>query len=421
MENEVKTDLRPEIVETEGNITVKRNKTIDFLAKIICLLLAFFLWYYASSIDTVIQEKEFTAVPVEIVNHGGFAVLSGDGTTVDVTLSGNAGALRKVKNSDIRAYVDVSNVTEAGEKFFDIVFKLPNGVTLEKSSIGTLTVYLDNTASKDIPVEAKPFNYSMSSEYSLHLSDIPAVKITGPEQIVNSIVRAELPIDLKGEAITSGRIYSEKVKLIGEDGLEISESDRRYVRLSSNSSSVTVSLYGNATVPIEVVFKHGIQKSENANVTLSRQTLKVYGEIGTIKNLTVKCIIDEKTLKNGIPVNCVVGLPAGVQNLDNVKSINVTVSLKNFTEKELTIPVFDANNVRITSITAKFRGESAVMGRLDQSLIKATVKVAENASGTVTAPVTFEFLGELSGSVYEIYQEGSPYTVTVNASAARRK
>ncbi len=418
MENEVKTDVRPEIEQTEGNITVKRNKTIDFIAKIICLLLAFFLWYYAVSIDTVIHEEEFIAIPVEIVNHGGFAVLSGDGITVDVTLSGNRNTIRQIKNSDIRAYVDVSNVTEAGEKLFDIQFKLPSGATLEKTSIGTVTVYLDNKVSKTVSVGAKPFNYSMSSEYTLNVSKIPDIVITGPEQIVNGIVRAELPVDLKGSAITSGKLYSGKVILIGQDGSEISETDRRYIRLSSDTASATVSLYGNATVPIEVTFKHGIQKPESCTYKISRETLNVYGEIGTIKNLTVNCIIDEKTLKSGVPVNCVVGLPSGVQNVDGVTSLNVTVTLNNYAEKELTVPVFDTEGTRITSIKARFRGESAVMSRLTASSIKATVSISE---GENTGVVSFEFVGEFSGKVYEIYSEGSPYTVNVTASETRRR
>lgn len=421
MENEVMTEARPEIVETEGNITVKRNKTYDFLAKIICLLLAFFLWYYVSGMDTMTREEEFSSIPVEIVNSGSFAVLSGDGMTVDVTLSGNAGVLRGIKASDIRAYVDVSSVTEAGEKLFDITFKLPSGVTLEKTSVGTVTIYLDNKVSKTIPVEAKPFNYQISSEYTLNLSSIPDIVITGPEQIVNSVVRAELPIDFQNSEITSGRNCQGKVKLICADGSAISDTDRRYVRLSSDTASVIVSLYGNATASVSVTFKHGIQKPENCTVTMSKQTLEVYGEIGILKNLTVNCIVDEKTLKNGVPVNCVVGLPEGIQNLDNVTSINVTVSLKNFSEKELTVPVFDESGTRITSITARFRGESAVMQRLTASSVKATAKAPEGASGAVSAPVNFEFLGEFSGSVYEIYQEGSPYTVTVNASAARKR
>ncbi|MBO5040079.1 MAG: hypothetical protein J6D09_03165 [Clostridia bacterium] len=415
MDNEVKNELRPEIEQAEGNITVKKNKTIDFIAKIICLLLAFFLWYYAVSVDTVNYEEEFAEIPVEIVNKGEYAVLSGDGITVDVTVSGNRGAVQKLKNSDIRAYVDVSNVTEAGEKLFDIQFKLPSGVTLEKTSVGAVTVYLDNKASKSVSVEAKPFNYSMSSEYTLNISKIPDIVITGPEQIVNKVARAELPVDLNGESITSGRKYSGKLILIGEDGSEIPEADRRYLRLSSDTASVTVSLYGNATVPVSVVFKHGIQKPENATVSLSTETLNVYGEIGTIKNLTVNCIIDEKTLKSGIPVNCVVGLPTGVQNVDGVNSINVTVTLKNYSEKELTVSVFDTSGTRVTSIKVRFRGESSVMSRLTSSSVKATVNAAE---GENTGVVEFEFLGEFSGKVYEIYSEGEPYTVSI-AKATR--
>lgn len=413
MENEVKNELRSEIEQAEGNITVKKNKTIDFLAKVICLLLAFFIWYYAVSVDTVIYEEEFSEIPVEIVNKGEYEVLSGDGITVDVTLSGNRGAVRKLKNSDIRAYVDVSNVTDAGEKLFDIQFKLPSGVTLEKTSVSAVTVYLDSRASKSVSVEAKPFNYSMSSEYTLNISKIPDIVITGPEEIVNKVARVELPVDLKGESITSGRKYSGKLVLIGEDGSEISEADRRYLRLSSDTASVTVSLYGNATVPVGVVFKHGIQKPENATVSLSTKTLDVFGEIETIKNLTVNCVIDEKTLKSGVPVNCVVGLPTGVQNVNGVSSVGVTVTLKNYTEKELTVPVFDANNVRLTSIKVRFRGESSVMSRLTSSGIKATVNLAEGES---TGTVEFEILGEFSGKVYEIYSEGSPYTVSVKAN-----
>ncbi|MBQ7779071.1 MAG: hypothetical protein IJ404_01120 [Clostridia bacterium] len=411
MENEVKNDVRPEIEQTEGNLTVKKNKTIDFLAKVICLLLAFFLWYYAVSIDTVIYEEEFFEIPVEIVNNGDYSVLSGDGITVDVTLSGNRATVRKIKNSEIRAYVDVSNVTEAGEKLFNIHFELPNGVKLEKSSIESVNVHLDNKVSKTVSVEAKAFNYS--SEYDLVISELDDIEIIGPEQIVSKIVRAELPVDLKNETITSGLKYSGKLILIGEDGMQISEADRRNVRLKSDTASVTVSLYGNAVASIEVVFKHSIQKSENADIKPDRRVLNVYGEIDTVENMSVKCVIDEKTLKSGGRVNCVVSLPNGVKNLDNVTSIGVTVTLKNFAEKEITVPVRDSNGTEIARIRAKFRGEESVMKSLVASKIKATVNIPEGESSGI---VEFEFLDEFSGKVYEIYSEGSPYTVSVKAN-----
>ena len=410
MENEVKTDVRPEIEQAEGNITVKKNKTIDFIAKIICLLLAFFLLYYASSIDTVIQEKEFFSIPIEIVNHGEYAVLSGEGMTVDVTLSGNAGVIRKIKTSDIRAYVDVSSVTEAGENSFDIVFKLPGGSTLEQSSIGAVKIYLDKKASKTLSVKAKLPNPSLSDGYSIQVSKLADIVITGPETIVNGISRAELPINIQGSSISG--VYSGRISLIGSDEAEISESDRRYLRLSSDTAIVTVSLCKTATVPVEVEFKHGIQKLDNCTVTLSRQSIEVFGEVGILENLTAKCVIDEKTLQNGVSVNCVIVLPEGVQNINGV-TVSATVTLQNFAEKELSVPVYDKNNEYIANVKVTFRGESSSMSRLTAAGIKAR---AHDESGTVS----FEFLGEFSGRVYEIYKDGSPYTVTM-PSETRKK
>lgn len=412
MENEVKNDVRPEIEHAEGNLTVKKNKTIDFLAKVICLLLAFFLWYYAVSVDTVIYEEEFLEIPVEIVNNGDYSVLSGDGITVDVTLSGNRATVRSIKNSEIRAYVDVSNVTEAGEKLFNINFKLPNGVKLEKSSIESVNIHLDNRVSKTVSVETMAINYS--SEHDLVISELDDIEIIGPEQIVSKIVRAELKVDLKNETIKSGLKYSGKLILIGEDGMQISEADRRNVLLKSDTATVTVSLHKDAVVSVEVVFKHGIQKSENAEIKLDRRVLNVYGEIDTVENMSVKCVIDEKTLKSGGRVNCVISLPAGVKNLDNVSSIGVTVTLKNYIEKEITVPVLDSSTkTEITRIRAKFRGEESAMKSLVASKIEATVNIPE---GETSGIVEFEFSEDISGKVYEIYSEGSPYTVSVKAN-----
>jgi hypothetical protein len=53
------------------------------------------------------------------------------------------------------------------------------------------------------------------------------------------------------------------------------------------------------------------------------------------------------------------------------------------------------------------------MSSLTSSGIKATVNIPDGES---TGSVEFEILGEFSGKVYEIYSEGSPYTVSVKAN-----
>ncbi len=415
METENRTDLRPEVSDTEGNITAKKNKTIDFIAKVVCLLLAFVLWYYAASIDSAIYEEEFASIPVEIVNKSGFAVLSGDGITVDVTLSGNRNVIRRLNSSDIRAFVDISNVKEAGEQFYEIRFELPSGAAFVKASTGSIPVYADNRVSKTVPVEAKLFNYSMSESHELRLSDINDIVITGPEQIVNTVSRAELPVDLKDAELKSGRIYSGRLRLVNASGVVMESSDTRYIRMSADTASVTVSLYGHASIPVRTSFKHGLQSLDTAAFKYSHDSVRVFGEINTLKDLEIETVIDEKTLKSGVPVTCVIGLPTGVENLDGVTSISVTVSLKSFAERELTVPVTsqDGGNV-LDEIKITVRGDADILDSLTESDINATVVITGDEKNEKKT-VDFEFLGEFDGRVYEIYPAGSPYTVTVSA------
>ena len=55
------------------------------------------------------------------------------------------------------------------------------------------------------------------------------------------------------------------------------------------------------------------------------------------------------------------------------------------------------------------------MKSLVASKIEATVNIPE---GETSGIVEFEFSEDISGKVYEIYSEGSPYTVSI-AKAAR--
>jgi hypothetical protein len=68
----------------------------------------------------------------------------------------------------------------------------------------------------------------------------------------------------------------------------------------------------------------------------------------------------------------------------------------------------------------KFRGESSLISKLTISDITAKINIADDATGTVNAPVAFTFSDEFSGSVYEVYNEGSPYTVSVTVEGRRK-
>lgn len=414
MEDEVKVEVRPEAEgDSEGNITVKRNKTLDFVAKIICVLIAFFIWYYAASLDTVIYEEEFQSVTVTVKNSSNMALLSGDGMTVDVIVSGKRNDLRNVKASEIKAYVEIPENITAGRHELAISYDIPFGVKFEKSSASTIVVYVDHSVKRAVPVRVNlvKFNHEAGSE--LKISSVADIIVEGPAQIVNSIEYAELPVDMGNQTISKSMTYRSEVILRNTDGEAVSSD---YLTMSSMNATVTISVYKERTVPIIVKFKNGFYSGNDYILTLSRESIKVKGDAEKVQNMVIECVIDEKTLQSGVKVSAGIGLPSDVQNLDEVYNIEVTVKLKDMIEKEFTVIPEAINGTMegsLEPITVKLRGKTAVMEAITEADIKAYVDLQGVGGSTITLPINFEFSSFFTSKVHEVYPSNDPYEVTV--------
>lgn len=419
MDNEIRTDTRPENDGGEGNITVKRNKTVDFIAKIACLILAFFLWYYASSLDTVIYDEEFTSVAVEIENESSLSLLSGDGMTVDVTLSGKRNALRKINSTDIRAYATVPEGAAAGRHELEIIFDVPSGVSFEKSSASSVVVYVDNSISKPIPVKVNIGKLNHETDCELRSGTVSDVTVTGPAQIIDRIEYASLEVDMGNQLISKSFSYRGDLVLIDDEGEAVSSN---YVKISSPTVSVTVSVLKERNVPIVVKFRGGFITADDCRITLSRSTVRVKGDAETVKDMVIECVIDERTLRDNVTVSRGISLPSGVTNLDNVYNVDVTVDITTMTERTFTVTPVAVNGTaegEIAPLTVTVRGRTELIGALTSSDIKATVDLT-GVSGRVTLPVTFNFEGEFAGKVHETYSSDAPYEVSVTVTETTR-
>ncbi len=409
--------------EQNGNLTVKKNKKADLMAKIGCVVVAIIIWSFAKGNDTTVQEEIFSSIPVEIVNNSNFSVLSGDDVTVDVTLSGTRSAMNKISRQDIRAYVEMIDITEAGVYKFDISYDIPNGIKFERSTSDSISVYADNTSSAVVPVKTDVINVILDGEHELGINDITTdvdkITVTGPEKIISKIQYAVLTADLDHRLLTGTVIYSGRLSVVDSEGNNISNS---YVKLSTSDVTATIPVYKYREVPITVKYKYGYFNSQNCDAKISPKSIKVKGEAGVVDSLVIEYEIDEKKVTKNAEFSFKIELPEGVKNLSSDNSAIVSLSLKNLSTKELNVKNIEIINpegasaeLLTSSIKIIVYGKASVLQGLTADKVRAVVDLSasKGISGIVEEPVSFEFDGEYAQKVFE----SGVYSVSVKIDA----
>lgn len=403
-----------------GNLSVKRTRKEKILVFIGCFIAAFFFWYYATDHDTAIFDESFSSVPVEILNESGFSVLSGNGVTVDITVSGKRNVLKKLTKQDIRAFIDMSQVTAAGKYKLELQYELPNGVTLARSSTDSISIYCDNTTTVTVPVKvAKPGNFQLDHIYEMGTADITTditeVIVTGPETVVTSVEAALLRVDLGNRVVDSTFTYSGEVVLVDANGSEVSNS---YIKTNVTAVTANIPVYKYRDVPITVKYRYGYFNSENVTVTAEPSTVRIKGDAEAVDSVILEYEIDEKKITSDTSYTITVALPEGVKNIDSVSSAVVSVKLNGISSKAISVynisvtnpdglayePVTDPINITV-------RGDTTLLGRLSSVNVTAVVDLSfrGTVSGAVMVPVTFVFSSQFEGKVYEV----GTYSVSV--------
>ena len=130
---------------SEGDYTVKRSKTSDWIARIICVLFAIFIWIYAVSSSNTTYTQLFEAIPVSVEGSitGYTAELTDTPITVAVTIMGRRSDVRKVDSDDIKAVIDISSFTpdpSTADEGGRIVHKFDISVTVDNKAVAASEV-----------------------------------------------------------------------------------------------------------------------------------------------------------------------------------------------------------------------------------------------------------------------------------------
>lgn len=263
------------------------NKKALFIAS---LVFAFIFWILTADNIT----KTFIEVPVkynlpESVSQE-FDVFSASDEFVSVTVDGKRVAVDALSAENFDATIDLSGVTEAGEKSFNVNVKCSQNLNLDITRVepSNVTLMIDRRMTKTVELKSE-FSFSPVGYYVDY--DIPeTVEISGPESYVNQVKCAFIGGNVTSKNATT---VTNNYKISLYDNADPHSPDAKiidneYIKLSYNSVDVSFNyLVLKESVPFSIITADGIEIDQKyfsttpntLNVAVPESSLDKNGEI----------------------------------------------------------------------------------------------------------------------------------------------
>ncbi len=315
----------------------------NFFAKILCVVVAFFLWIYVMAVESPEHEQTFSHVTVELIGtdqlvaEHGLAIYNGYNTKIDVTLSGKKSVVSKLTDKDLIATADVSSITGgAGRYNCKINVDVPSGCQLVGTSQDTVSVYLDEAMQIFVPLTETRENTNLPEGRYTGTIDFPVDQITvsGPAKELVRIAKAVVNLDLSGVRKTA--TMTQRVTLVDAKGEKI---ESPYLDYYPTEVTVTVPVLKTVNVPVIVTFKNGFLNFSNTNVNLSKVQVSATGDAERIDqgNLMEPIVLDEAQEFSGgrcektVTLKAADGVTLSDREITVTAEVNSTIKTRNIT------------------------------------------------------------------------------------------
>ncbi len=373
----------------------------------ISLLLAVLLWMYSSSMQEDIQQSTYRGIPVvftgeDSIRQSRGLIISGvDTTSVSVKITGNRRALNKINRSEIKANINVAQVTQAGEMRWVYELTFPSGVDTSSFTYEytpeTISFTVEKEASKTVPVEGR-FEGSAAEGFVANndtLTFEPAmITVYGTETELAQIDRAL--VVLSGENVSSTITENLPYVFVDEDNNEVKPT-----HVSTDVETVTTTLSVNTikkiAIALDVIYGGGASES-NCEITMDVTEIQLSGdadELALMEKLTVGTI-DLSDYEDDVELTFPIVLADGVQCLTGETEVKVKVKFKDLSIKEFEVTNFEYTNltkgykadVVTNKLMVKVRAPEETLSKLAAADIRVVADLTDytTASGYVKVP-----------------------------------
>lgn len=281
--------------------------TVDIIMIAISLILGVALWLYVYSTTNTTDEKTFNLVSIEkkntaslFENHN-LVVQSMNIDTVNVTVMGSKNVINGVTGADISAYINLIDISEAGEYRLEVLIDVPEGVTCVGQTVSYVEVTVDSSTEKTVEVTGDNVilsGWNLEAGYSFGdiTTNLTSVKLEGAQNDINKISSIGLVTGSLGNVRNSMTAFCELV-LLDAAGNEL-DLPGVYVTPSVNLNSIEahITVFKEKTVPLELLFSYGYIEESCINITPSEVVIK--GEASFVDEVESIVLgrIDEKSI-----------------------------------------------------------------------------------------------------------------------------
>lgn len=288
----------------------KRDKRLDLIAKILCFLFAFLLWFYVMIVDSPGDELVIRDVTIQVPEDDmglmskGLSVYLENEETVDITLSGKRRVLSRITAENIEVKADLSGITTAGKDIsVPLSFKVPEGCELVKAERYSIRLSVDSVKKAVVPLLAEfvgknpDYIYGEEPVFSRMIDgnsvEYKAIVIEGPASMVNNVAAGIVEIDTSGFDRDFTETYG--VHLVDKDG---NSAEHEFLQAEFDSVNATVTVRMEKTVPLTVTFVQDYFAGTNTTVAFSPEGLTVLCAPADAEraDLVPPLVIDEKLI-----------------------------------------------------------------------------------------------------------------------------
>lgn len=366
-------------------INIKKMILNNLWIKILALILSIILWILINSINDPIKYMTITNVQVKLVNTSMitdqgevYTVLDNTDVVPVVTVKARRSVIEELEKDDIYATANIENLTSVNTVEIEYYSsKYNSDIDDIDGSIENVLLSIEPKMTDIFTLEATTSG-EVAEGYELDNVSLEQnqVRVSGPESVVSSIVRAEANVEI--EDATEGISTYADIKLYDADGNEV---DTDSLTMNITQVKVTVTIMPLKTVPIEVQTSGTPAEGYVANgvVSIDPESVTLAGRSTALENLDSIVIsgdavnIDQQTSSLQTSVDLIDYLPDGVTlgetDFDGTVSITIGIEKAETAEFEVGIDDIDLENIPTgykAKITFLNDGENTIAASEDE-------------------------------------------------------